>query len=171
MRKTADSGSAITDPAPEFVTHGTSIYAELGGDGAILRLAEAWHERCLADPIVSHAFSHPGLHPQHTERLAAYWIEVLGGPAAYSSELGDHSHVLRLHSGNGPHEEMDERAVDCFVRAIEDAEVAADPALRAGLIAWFREMTEAMSAYPESADDVPADMPMPVVGTADTSEA
>ncbi len=30
------------------------------------------HRRCLHDPVVSHAFSHPGLHPQHVERLATW---------------------------------------------------------------------------------------------------
>jgi sucrose-6-phosphate hydrolase SacC (GH32 family) len=35
---------------------------------AFVDLAHAWRARCLADPIVSHAFSH-GFHPQHSERL------------------------------------------------------------------------------------------------------
>ena len=56
-----------------------TIYEAAGGDQAFLNLAHAWHERCLADSVVSHAFSH-GYHPQHTERLAAYWAEALGGP-------------------------------------------------------------------------------------------
>ena len=47
-----------------------SVYEAAGGDQGMLRLAEAWHSRVLADDIVSHAFSH-GFHPQHTERLAA----------------------------------------------------------------------------------------------------
>ena len=46
----------------------------------MLRLAEAWHKRVLEDEVVSHAFSH-GYHAEHTERLAAYWAEALGGPA------------------------------------------------------------------------------------------
>jgi hemoglobin len=29
----------------------------------------------MADEIVAHAFSH-GFHPQHSERLAAYWGEA-----------------------------------------------------------------------------------------------
>lgn len=45
-----------------------SIYEVAGGWHAFLNLAHAWHARCLADPIVSHAFSH-GYHPQHSERL------------------------------------------------------------------------------------------------------
>ena len=57
-----------------------TIYAAAGGRQAFLDLAHAWHARCLADPVVSHAFSH-GFHPRHTERLAAYWAEALDGPS------------------------------------------------------------------------------------------
>src|SRR5664279_3663169 len=51
-----------------------SVYEAAGGDEGMLRLAEAWHARVMADEVVSHAFSH-GFHPQHSERLAAYWAE------------------------------------------------------------------------------------------------
>ncbi len=79
--------------------------------------AAAWHDRVIADEIVSHAFSH-GFHPQHTERLAAYWAVALGGPARYSDLYGGESMVVRMHSGNGPHEEMDRRAIVCFDEAL-----------------------------------------------------
>ena len=49
-----------------------SVYLAAGGDDGLLRLAEAWHSRVMADEVVSHAFSH-GFHPQHSGRLAAYW--------------------------------------------------------------------------------------------------
>src|SRR5262245_13223395 len=129
-----------------------TIYETAGGHAAMLRLAHAWHARCLADPIVSHAFSH-GYHPQHTERLAAYWSEALGGPAAYTASLGDESAVVRMHSGNGEHDEMDERAQVCFARAVDDAGLPDE--VRAPLRAYFRWATTAMAAYPDSADDVP----------------
>jgi len=69
--------------------------------------------------VVSHAFSH-GYHPRHTERLAAYWAESLSGPKRYSDIYGDETSVVRIHSGNGPHEEMDRRAIVCFDQALED---------------------------------------------------
>src|SRR6266568_3403901 len=102
-----------------------SVYAAAGGYEGLLRLAGAWHSRVMADEIVSHAFSH-GFHPEHTERLAAYWAEALGGPALYSgrcgsSGYGDETSVVRIHSGNGPHEEMDRRAIACFDQAMHDA--------------------------------------------------
>lgn len=51
----------------------STLYEYAGGDAAFLRLARAHHERCLADPELNHPFSHPGQHPHHVERLAAYW--------------------------------------------------------------------------------------------------
>ncbi len=137
-----------------------TIFEAVGGDEALLRLAHAWHERCLADPIVSHAFAH-GYHPQHTERLAAYWAEALGGPARYSTAILDESSVTRMHSGNGAHVEMDERAQVCFAHALDDAELPSDPQLRATLKAYFRWATELMARYPRSEDDVPDGLVLP----------
>jgi hemoglobin len=136
-----------------------TIYEVAGGRQAFVDLAHAWHERCLADPIVSHAFSH-GYHPQHTERLAAYWAEALGGPHDYTDSLGNESQVIRMHSGNGEHREMDERAQACFAQALDDAAIPDDPRLRTTLKAYFRWATERMSGYPESADQVPNELAM-----------
>lgn len=132
----------------------STVYDAVGGQQAFLDLAHAWHRRCLADPIVSHAFSHPGQHPLHTERLAAYWGEALGGPSTYTDRCGDHSQVLRMHAGNGEHHEMDERAQLCFAQAIDDAELPDDERLRSTLKDYFRWVTIEMAAYPDSADDV-----------------
>jgi hemoglobin len=137
-----------------------TIYEAAGGQDAFLRLAHAWHARCLADPIVSHAFSH-GFHPRHSERLATYWAEALGGPAAYSATIGDETSVRRIHAGNGEHAEMDELAQACFVRALDDAGLPEDPRLRATLAAYFRWATEAMAAYPRSPEDVPGGLSIP----------
>ena len=136
----------------------TSIYEAAGGRRAFMNLAHAWHKRCMEDPVVSHAFSH-GFHPHHTERLAAYWAEALGGPAEYSSWMGDETFVVRLHAGNGEHTEMDERAQACFAQALDDAQLPADAALRIALRDYFRWATATMAAYPHSPDDVPAQLP------------
>ena len=138
-----------------------SVFEAAGGDQAFLNLARAWHHRCLADPVVSHALSHPGQHPQHVQRLASYWAEALGGPTIYTQTFGDHSYVLRLHSGNGEHEDMDARAQTCFALAFDDAGIPADERLRSTLKDWFRWATTGMSAYPSSADDVPSGLGLP----------
>jgi hypothetical protein len=46
-----------------------SIFEFAGGEPAFLALAAAHHERCLADPVLSHPFSHPG-HPEHVQVTA-----------------------------------------------------------------------------------------------------
>lgn len=137
-----------------------SLFDAVGGAAGVLRLAHAWHARVLGDEVVSHAFSH-GFHPQHTERLAAYWSEAWGGPAAFTGHYGDHSTVVRMHSGNGEHEEMDRRAIACFDAAMDDAGLA-DPRLRDALHAYFAWSTRSeMAAYPRSRQQVPAGLPLP----------
>ena len=137
------------------------MYEAAGGIGGLRRLAQAWHARVMADEEVSHAFSH-GYRPDHSERLAAYWAEALGGPAMYSPRYGDETSVVRIHSGNGPHEEMDRRAIACFDRALEDAGLAADGRLRQVLHDYFAwATTTTMARYHRSADDVPDGLAIP----------
>ncbi len=138
-----------------------SVYDAMGGADAVLRLAHAWHVRVLADEVVSHAFSH-GYRDDHTERLAAYWGEQLGGPPAFTEQLGgDHSTVVRMHSGNGEHREMDRRAEACFVQALDDAEIPEAPELRRTLQYWFHWGIGEMDKAPDTPDDVPDDLAFP----------
>ncbi|SFR90141.1 hemoglobin [Microbacterium sp. cf046] len=137
-----------------------TVYEALGGRARVVELASAWHERCLADEIMNHPFSHGG-DPHHIDRLAAYWSEQLGGPPLYTSGFADESFVVRMHSGNGVHEEMDQRAVACFVQALDDIGVT-EATLRDELIRWFTHETAEMSRYPHSPADVPDDLPLPV---------
>jgi len=138
-----------------------TIYEAAGGWDGMLRLASAWHKRVLEDEVVSHAFSH-GFHPQHTERLAAYWAEALGGPTMYSDRYSSETSVVRIHSGNGPHEEMDQRAIACFDQALEDVGLATNEQLGRVLhdyFAWATSIT--MNRYHKSGEDVPEGLPIP----------
>jgi hemoglobin len=138
-----------------------TVYEAVGGADGLLALASAWHARVMADEVVSHAFSH-GYHPAHTERLAAYWAEALGGPALYSEAYGDETSVVRIHSGNGPHEEMDRRAIACFDQALIDVGLATDDRLGQVLHDYFAwATTTTMARYHDSADDVPDGLPIP----------
>src|SRR3954471_8756204 len=113
----------------------TSVCDAAGGSDGLSALAHAWHERVMADEVVGHAFSH-GFHPEHSERLAAYWVEALGGPRTYSDRYGDETAVVRSHSGNGPHKEMDQRAIACFDQALQDVGLT-DEQLRQVLHDYF----------------------------------
>jgi hemoglobin len=138
-----------------------TVYKAAGGALGLLSLARAWHARVMADPVVSHGFSH-GFHPEHSQRLAAYWAEALGGPSTYSDSYGDETSVVRMHSGNGPHEDMDRRALACFDQALTDVGLASDDRLRRVLYDYFTWATNTtMSRYPRSPDDVPEGLRVP----------
>jgi hemoglobin len=104
-----------------------------GGEPAFLALAQAHHLRCLADPELNHPFSHPDQHPQHVQRLAAYWAQVMGGPPTYSDNCGTETSLLRMHSGNGDISDLGRRFVVCFDLAFDDAGLPDDAALRAAM--------------------------------------
>ncbi len=147
----------MTDSALETST----VYEAAGGGPGVRALAHAWHERVLADEVVSHAFSH-GFDPHHTERLAAYWGEALGGPRAFSDAYGDESAVVRMHSGNGQHDEMDDRAVACFDLALDDVGIGPENRLHSVLHDYFAWATRTtMAAFPDSPDDVPDGLSIP----------
>jgi len=85
-----------------------SVFEAAGGYDGRHRLAGDWHRRVMADDVVGHAFSH-GFPPRHVESLAAYRAEALGGPSTYSDCCGDETSVVKMHSGNWKHDEMDRR--------------------------------------------------------------
>ena len=123
-----------------------SIFAFAGGEPAFLALAAAHHERCLADPVLNHPFSHPG-HPDHVARLASYWAEVFGGPARYSQSCGGHSAMLGIHAGQGAEEDLGQRFVQCFVRAADDAALPDDADFRAALRSYMEWAVREVLAY------------------------
>ena len=132
-----------------------TLYEFAGGSDAFLALARAHHARCLADPELNHPFSHDDQHPQHVERLAAYWAEVLGGPPTYSTSCGDEWGVLVMHSGNGDMSDLGNRFVACFVQALDDAELPSDSEFREALRAYMRWAVDNVLAHEETTDVEP----------------
>ena len=137
-----------------------SIFEAAGGKEAFLRLAVAHHQRCLADPVLNHPFSHPG-HPQHLERLAAYWAEIFGGPPTYTQEAGDHSAVLDLHARTQADADLGTRFLHCFVGALDAAGLPVDTDLRAALRAYMEWAVADVMYYAPADAIVPAGRPVP----------
>jgi hemoglobin len=141
-----------------------SIYEYAGGDRAFLALATAHHERCLADPVLEHPFSHQG-NPEHVRRLADYWAEVFGGPDAYSRSRGGQPAMLSIHAcqegSDDVADEFGERFLACFLAAADDAGLPDDPRLREALRAYMRwAVRDVVSYFPVGAR-VPADATVP----------
>jgi hemoglobin len=137
-----------------------SMFEFAGGTPAFLALAAAHHQRCLADPVLAHPFSHPG-NPDHVERLADYWAEVLGGPPRYSQAFGGHSAMLAIHAGQGADDDLGARFVACFVQAADDAGLPDDPEFRAGLRAYMEWAVGEVLSYSPRQSQVAAGLPVP----------
>ena len=131
-----------------------------GQNSQALRCAAQWNalRRCLALGAAQ-----PGSADRTgTLSVRAYWAEALGGPAIYSGTYGDETSVVRIHSGNGPHEEMDRRAIACFDQALHDAGLDKAGPLRQVLHDYFAwATTTTMSRYHDSAGTVPEGMSIP----------
>jgi hemoglobin len=136
-----------------------SIFEAAGGMPAFEALAAAHHARCVVDPVLEHPFSHT-TNPDHVHRLAAYWAEVLGGPPVYS-ELSDQRSLLRIHASNGAEDELGARFLDCFLRALDDAGIPDEPALRTALADYMAWAVEAFMAYAPYGTTVPRHVTVP----------
>ena len=138
-----------------------TLFEFAGGEPAFLALAAAHHARCLADPELNHPFSHPGQHPQHVERLAAYWAEVMGGPPGYSRACASQTELQELHGGYGDMTDLGRRFVACFVQAADDAGLPEDPEFRAALRSYMEWAVADILVYSPHGSAVPAGLPVP----------
>lgn len=70
--------------------------------------------------------------------------------------------MVRIHTGNGPHEEMDRRAIACFDLALADVGLDADDRLRQVLHDyWAWATTTSMNRYQGPKDSVPDGLRIP----------
>ncbi len=137
-----------------------TLYEFAGGDDALLALAAATTERCVADPELNHAFAQP-LSPRHNENLAAYWAEVFGGPPRYANTLGGHSGMLQIHAGHGAPDEWGDRFEACFIQALDDAELPADPEFRKAMREYIHWATREVNSYSPPGTRVDPGRPTP----------
>jgi hemoglobin len=63
-----------------------TLYDWAGGD-AFHRLINAFYDRVERDDLLSPLFP-GGVTSEHREHVVAWWIEVFGGPAEYTEQLG-----------------------------------------------------------------------------------
>ena len=105
-----------------------SVYDAAGGDEGLLLPGRG--VACQGD---GRRGGQPRLQPRLPPPAQRAARRLLGrgarGPHTYSDRYGDETAVVRIHSGNGPHEEMDQRAIACFDQALE---TSASPTSRCG---------------------------------------
>ncbi|BCJ46814.1 oxidoreductase [Actinoplanes ianthinogenes] len=136
-----------------------TLFEAAGGAPAMLALAADFHARCLADPVLEHPFSHVG-NPEHVQRLADYWGEVLGGPPVFSERFGGHAAMLRVHANQCDEDPFSQRFAEVFDEAVAHT-LPDDPELHAVLHDYMHCATREVAAVFPATATVPETTRMP----------
>ncbi len=120
-------------PSSEKAT--PTLYEWAGGDEAFARMIDAFYDRVERDDLLSPLFP-GGVHEEHRRHVTAWWIEVFGGPARYTADLGGYERMLAHHRDLGITAEQRHRFVSLMSLAADDAGLPADPEFRSALLAY-----------------------------------
>ena len=77
-----------------------TLYEWAGGKAAIRRLMGCFYDRVERDELLSPYFP-GGVSEEHRAHVAAWWSEVLGGPARYTEDLRGYTHRSLAGAGGG----------------------------------------------------------------------
>ncbi len=113
-----------------------SLFDWAGGAAAFRRLVDAFYDRVEADDLLSPYFP-GGVGEEHRAHVTAWWVEVFGGPATYTAELGGYEAMLAHHRGLAITDEQRFRFASLMSLAADDARLPADPEFRAALVGYL----------------------------------
>ena len=137
-----------------------TLYEWAGGGRALRRLIDAFYDRVENDELVSRYFP-GGVHETHRDHVAAWWSEVLGGPARYTDELGGYEHMVARHRDLDITGEARHRFVSLMSLAADDAALPADPEFRSALLAYAEWGSRLALQNSQPGADVAGHAPVP----------
>ena len=129
-----------------------TLYEAVGGLDALRRLSNTFYDGVLVDPLLAPVFAN--FTRTHVERVAVWLAEVFGGPARFTSDLGGHQALLRVHLGLSITEEHRVRWMELMAAAIEK-ELPDDEELRKRVLEYFdwgTQIARDVSAQPVDTD-------------------
>jgi hemoglobin len=113
-----------------------SLFEWAGGEPALRGLIDAFYDRVEADELLSPFFP-GGVGVEHRAHVTAWWVEVFGGPATYTAELGGYEAMLAHHRGLGITDAQRFRFASLMSLAADDARLPDDPEFRAALVGYL----------------------------------
>ncbi len=113
-----------------------TLYEWAGGQLAFDRMIDAFYDRVEADDLLSPFFP-GGVHEDHRRHVAIWWGEGIGGPPAYTEQIGGYERMLHKHVGLGVTDEQRFRFASLMSLAAEDAGMPVDPEFRSALVAYI----------------------------------
>jgi hemoglobin len=137
-----------------------SLYEWAGGSEAFRALINSFYDRVEHDELLSPFFP-GGVSDEHREHVAAWWIEVFGGPAEYSQKLGGYERMLAHHRDLGITAAQRFRFASLMSLAADDAALPDDPEFRAALIGYLEWGTRLAQHNSQPNAEVVAQAPVP----------
>jgi hemoglobin len=142
------------------VADSPTIYEWGGGSEAFERWLNIFYDLVETDELLAPLFGGT-VSEEHRDHVAAWWIEVMGGPARYGEELGGYESMLAHHRGLRIAPEQRLRFVTLLSRAADDAGLPADPEFRAAIVG-YAEWGSRLAVHNSAADaEVVEQAPMP----------
>ncbi len=142
------------------MTETPSLHAWAGGDTAFERLINAFYDRVEADDLISPLFP-GGVGAEHREHVTAWWIEVFGGRAQYTADLGGYHHMVNKHVNLDITPEQRFRFASLMSLAADDAELPSDPEFRAAFVSYVEWGTRIALANSAPGAEVVQQAPVP----------
>ena len=142
------------------MTETPTLFDWAGGARAFRALIDAFYDRVEQDDLLSPLFP-GGVHEEHRAHVTTWWVEVFGGPAGYTADLGGYPTMLRHHIDLGITPEQRFRFASLMSLAADDAGLPDDPEFRAAFVGYVEWGTRLALANSQPGADVVQQAPVP----------
>src|SRR4051794_36413911 len=136
-----------------------TLYDWAGGSEAFEKLIGAFYDRVEGDELISPLFP-GGISEEHRRNVTLWWIEVFGGPATYTNELGGYHRMGSRHRDLAITPEQRLRFATLMSVAADDAGLPDAPEFRSAFMAYVEGGPRlAFHNSQPGATDVPQEAP------------
>ena len=136
-----------------------TLYEWAGGRPSFERLTERFYRKVLDDDLLRPLFE--GMDAEHPRYVAAWFVEVFGGPPDYAGTRGGYSHMLSKHRSLGITPAQRARWAQLMSEAADEADLPADPQFRSAFMAYVEWGTRLALANPHPGASPPEQAPTP----------
>ncbi len=137
-----------------------SLFDWAGGEPAFRRLIDAFYDRVEGDDLLSPLFA-GGVSEEHRAHVTLWWMEVFGGPARYTEDVGGYARMLAHHRDLAITPDQRFRFASLMSLAADDAGLPDDPEFRAAFVGYVEWGTRLALHNSQRAADVVAEAPVP----------
>jgi hemoglobin len=137
-----------------------TLFDWAGGAPAFRSLIDAFYDRVERDDLLSPFFP-GGVAEEHRDHVSRWWIEVFGGPADYTEDLGGYERMVAHHRNLGITGEHRFRFASLMSMAADDAGMPADPEFRAALVGYLEWGTRLAQFNSQPGAEVVRHAPVP----------